>query len=326
MSAAHAAVSVRQVEPATTGVTTGLAAHRLVRTWAMRGTLHCLPTTEVADYLGLMAAGASWRKPSWQRAFLPESAMAELAELVSRALEGRSLTRQGLAAEIEHRASDPKLVESVQQGWGAVLKPLAFQGLLCNGDLAESVTFVRPVDVVPGWDGITEETEAAAAVIPRFLSAYGPATPDDFDAWLSRGSSGKRRVRGWFDSLDTLVQVDVDGTACYVNAEDVEELLGSHEEARPVLLGGFDPLVLGIGTANPVLVAPERRSDVSRPGGWISPVVVRDGRVVGVWDLVEDEARVRLFAGESVSVTDLEHEAQRWSRAAGRPVRLTVTG
>ena len=41
--------------------------------------------------------------------------------------------------------------------------------------------------------------------------------------------------------------------------------------------------MLGAGTNATYLVPTGHRADVSRPGGWISPVVLRGGRVVGTW-------------------------------------------
>ena len=47
-------------------VARALADGRLVKTWAMRGTLHLLTPEEGGAFLSLMAAGRSWERPSWQ--------------------------------------------------------------------------------------------------------------------------------------------------------------------------------------------------------------------------------------------------------------------
>lgn len=55
-SAAELAVAVRQEKPSAAGVREALEARSLVRTWAMRGTLHLLPAGGAGAYLSLLAA------------------------------------------------------------------------------------------------------------------------------------------------------------------------------------------------------------------------------------------------------------------------------
>lgn len=63
-SSAELAVATRQVTPRPGDVGRALSERRLVKTWAMRGTLHLLASDEAAAYLSLMAAGRSWERPS----------------------------------------------------------------------------------------------------------------------------------------------------------------------------------------------------------------------------------------------------------------------
>ena len=52
--------------------------------------------------------------------------------------------------------------------------------------------------------------------------------------------------------------------------------------------------MLGPGTKAEEIIAPARRAEVSRTAGWISPVVVAQGRVVGTWDVDGRKVQVRL--------------------------------
>src|SRR5947208_441384 len=60
LSAAEQSVAVRTPDPSPGALAAGLAAGELVRTWAMRGTLHVLPVQGAVDVLALLAAGRSW--------------------------------------------------------------------------------------------------------------------------------------------------------------------------------------------------------------------------------------------------------------------------
>ena len=141
--------------------------------------------------------------------------------------------------------------------------------------------------------------EAAPAVIKRYLSAYGPATPETFDAWLSRNSNKKSTLRGWFASLgEQLVEVRVEGETRYLLAEHEHELAATRPSYATHLLGAFDQFVLGPGTKDTHMLANEHRSLVSKAAGWIAPVLTRGGRITGVWEMDDGNLVVTPFPSE----------------------------
>ncbi|MGW1378217.1 winged helix DNA-binding domain-containing protein [Streptomyces sp. NPDC002446] len=330
-SAAELALAVRQKSPRADAMPQALAARSLLRTWAMRGTLHLLPAGSAAAYLALLGAARTWEKPSWTRAFgVSARQMAALGEAVDEILDGRLLTRQELTGEVLIRAGLDWLGEQLASGWSTVLKPLAWTGRLCQGPpRGQNVTFTSPRSWVPGWGGLPDPEAAAPTVISAYLRAHGPATPAAFDAWLLRGATPKAVLRGWFEALgDRLTEVTVDGAGgAFVLSEDAGALARTKPSREVRLLPGFDQYVLGPGTADTRLIAPGRRKAVSRTGGWISPVVVHEGRVAGVWELTEDAVAVTLFAehGE-VPRAGLEAEAAHLARCTGRERGLVVRG
>jgi hypothetical protein len=299
-ASAALAIGVRQADPVPGAVDRALADGELMRTWAMRGTLHLLPPDEAGAYLALIAAGRSWEKGSWVRTFgVAPDEMVELTATVADVLDDRVLTREELVAELSGRLGRPDLEAELRSGWGAVLKPVAWQGVLCHGPVSGNrVTFARPDRLLPGWAGVPEPEDAARAVVPAYLRAYGPATVERFDAWLTRGTSRKPMLRSWFAALgDELVTVDVEGTTAHLLAEDVDDLAATDPSAAVHLLPAFDQYVLGPGTSATEILDPDRRSSVSRAGGWIAPVVVDGGRVAGVWDRDGTDVEVQLFDG-----------------------------
>jgi hypothetical protein len=311
-SAAALAVAVRQQQPDPDGTATGLERRDLVRTWAMRGTLHLLPTGEAADYLTLLAGARTWTKGSWQKTFLTEAEMQRLADAVRQALApGEPLTREQLIQSLP-----PKLKDHVSSGWSTVLKPLAWQGLLCQGPAQGTrSTFQRPDAWSPSWraPADTDEDAAADRVLRAYLAAHGPATAERFDQWLMRGAIPKAKLRRWFASLrDDVTTVDVDGTPAHVLAEHEDELHATKPSTAVRLLPGFDQWVLAPGTADPQVVPPGHRQDVSRAAGWIAPVVVAGGRVAGTWSADDGTPVVELFPdGGKVPATKLKAETSR---------------
>ncbi|MBC6463524.1 winged helix DNA-binding domain-containing protein [Actinomadura sp. HBU206391] len=315
-SAAGLAVAVRQVAPRDRDVGKALWDERtLLKTWAMRGTLHLLPGDEAGAYLALCATLRHWEKPSWQRAFGATPAELELiAAAAADALgDGSPRTREELTAEIVERTGSGRLAEVLGSGWGTLLKPLAWWGVLCHGpSRGNRVTFTAPAHHVLGWRGLPPAEEAAGTVIRAFLGAHGPATAEMFDAWLTRGTSRRKELRGWFATLgDELTVVEVEGVPMYVLTDHLAEMQAMEPSSAVRLLGGFDQYVLGAGTGASYVVPAEHRAKVSRQAGWISPVVVHGGRVAGVW--AAKDGAIEVTAWEDVPGGPLAAETERLS-------------
>lgn len=326
-SAAELAVALRQSTPDRNSVNRDVADLSLMKTWAMRGTLHLLRPSEAGAYLSLMASLGTWLKPSWQRASgVTPRQIDELTEKVVGILDGAVLTRDQLVTQIVADKRFKGMEEVLRSGWGSVLKPLAWRGVLCHGpNQGNKITFVLPASQFANWEKMPEPDEAAPVVIEAYLGAYGPATPEVFGRWLSLIGMSKPKLRRWFGDMgDKLTEVDVEGRHALMLTEHVEELadIAAYEGAR--LLGGFDQYILGPGTKDDMLLPAEHRAAVSRASGWISPIVVVDGRVVGVWDILDQEMVVSPFPDIGrLPLKEVEKEAAHVARASGLS-RLSV--
>jgi hypothetical protein len=297
-SNAELAVAVRTPAPKKDAVQRAVTSKKLMRTWAMRGTLHTLSVTDAPAYLALLASARTWEKGAWQRSFLNSAQMAKLGEVVQAELTGAVLSRDELVAAVERRTGDPAISAAVQSGWSAVLKPLAWQGYLCNGDCDDAgrISFTNPATYLPDWPGLPDPDTAARTAIPAYLTAYGPAEPDAFNRWLARGALRKADVRGWFADLgDALTEVNVEGEQLWIRTADADSLASAEPTDMIRLLPGFDQYVMGVGTDDTHIIPAQHRNDVSKTSGWIAPVVVHAGRVVGVWDSDDASASVTLF-------------------------------
>lgn len=155
LAAAALAVRVRQQGWPADSVARALEERRLMRTWAMRGTLHLLTPEEAGAYLSLVGAARSWEKGSWQRAFgvAPEE-MVALVEAIGQVLDGQVLSRDELVAGVGEVLGRPELEAQLRSSWGTVLKPVAWQGGLCHASShGNRVTFARPDQWLPDWAG-----------------------------------------------------------------------------------------------------------------------------------------------------------------------------
>jgi len=327
-SSAEMAVRVRRQDSKAGEVTSALARGELIKTWAMRGTLHLLRPEDAGNYLSLLAAGRSWEAPSWQKWFGVGPREIEALRVAAReALDGRALTREELAAEVTKTRGLEHIGRELASSWGTLLKPLAFQGDLALGpSQGNRVTFVRPDQASARWAGVPEPDDAAPAAILAYLSAYGPATVEGFSNFISRGRVSKRSLRTWFAALgDGVTEVEVDGALSYVRTEDIDELAAAKPTTAVRLLPGFDQWVLGPGTDDPRIVAPARRAAVSRQAGWISPVVVRGGVVSGTWERDGSTLRISWFAEVGKPPKQaLTAETARFAKLVGRDLAIEI--
>jgi hypothetical protein len=327
-SSAELAIRVRRQASRRGEVARALSEGRLIKTWAMRGTLHLLTPEDGGAVLSLMASGRSWELPSWERYFgMTTKHWDAFRPAVREALDGKVLTREELIAAVVAQRGLSHIGDALRSGWGTLLKPLAWQGDLVFGpNRGTRVTFVLPTAASARWAGVLEPDEAAPIVIVGYLGAYGPATIDNFRNWLSRGRVSARQIRTWFGALGKrIAEIEVEGERRYVLAKDLDELRSSKPTTAVRLLPGFDQYVLGPGTEDGHIIPAKRRTTVSKTAGWIAPIVVAGGSVRGTWEVNGDRLRVAWFKESSPPPrARLIAEIQRLSAILERDLRPEI--
>src|SRR5262245_51079208 len=192
-SSAELAIRVRRTNSRSGEVESALRAGHLVKTWAMRGTLHLLTPEEAGAFLSLISSGRSWERASWQRYFGVTPKQVEALRVAAGAvLADGPLSREELVAALTARRGLKHVGEALRSGWGTLLKPLAWQGALCFGpSRGNRVTFTLPETASSRWRPLPEPDEAAPVAMTAYLRAYGPTTSDAFGNWLAGGYFGK---------------------------------------------------------------------------------------------------------------------------------------
>jgi hypothetical protein len=290
MSAAELQLAVRSWRPVT-DVRNALWKHRtLVKTWLMRGTLHLIPAKDLPIYTAAMSGHWMRTRPSWLKYFgLTEAELMKLIGTIGAALNGRPMTREEIIA-IAGKGQSARVREWLKSGWGGFLKPVARAGGLCFGpSRGQSVTFVRPQDWIGGWQTIDPEV-AIGEVARRYLRAFGPATKNDFVFWWGRWPGVANAA--WSAIAPELTAVSVEGSIAQILTSDLKRL-PTAPPGSVQLLPAFDPYLMGYASRDHLFDA-VHRSKVSRTAGWISPVVLVDGAVVGTWSYVVSGKTMRV--------------------------------
>jgi hypothetical protein len=297
----------------------------LVKTWAMRGTLHLLPANDLPTWTGALADHPRWRSAAWLRWMEMSADELDAAyAAIGDALGDEPMTRDELAEAVAPFDSG-KLRHWLRSGWGTVLKPVAFSGGLCFGpDRGRNVTFVRPDRWLATWEPVDAE-QARREVVRRYLAAFGPATHQDFARWWGIGRSMKELFATMADELAT---VDVEGRPSWMLRDDAVALARSAPTGVVRLLPNFDAYLMA-SYPREVFLAPARKDLVFRTAGWVSPVVLIDGRVEGVWGTEKRKATIdvtvssfrRFSTAERAAVAT---EVDRLGRFLDSPVTMTV--
>jgi hypothetical protein len=257
----------------------------LVKTWAMRGTLHLLPTGDLPLWHAALSTSRRYRKPGlWRRFGLTLEELDELTEAIGAALDGCVMTREELAQKVGRLTRSKKFAAKLMYGsWGTILKPAAMTGKLCFGpSIGQRVRFTRPSSWVAAATTTTDSQVATLAVTRRFLSTYGPVTHHDLARWW--GGCGVVTARQWIAALNEEVSaVDVNGEQAWMLASDAREAREPSPRRSVRLIPAFDQYVIGASGHAECLLPGDLRSRVYRPQGWISPVLLINGFMQGVW-------------------------------------------
>jgi Winged helix DNA-binding domain len=308
----------------------------LVKTWAMRGTLHLLPAHEWRTWVAALRT-REWRiTPAWERYHgITEAELDAVTDAIPEALAGEPLTREELADRVAAITGHAHLGEQLRSGWAAVFKPAANRGLLCQGPpRGTNITFTDPGRWLGDRAGAAAEPDpdpdaATATVLARFLDAHGPATREDVARWM--GEKPKWARLALAAHADDLVEVDVDGHRAWMTPAGAAAAAESDPAEGVFLLPGFDPYVLAPLSHRAHTIPEGRVDEVSRAAGWISPVLLVDGRIAGTWEPTTTDGRttVALTAFERLPKKTVaaarDHLAARYAATLGPDVDLEVS-
>jgi hypothetical protein len=279
-----------------------LASQRsLVKAWSMRGTLHLLTPEDLARVVMASGTRERWREAPWQKAFdITFDQVEAIIAAAGETLGAESMLRAELADAIAAHLSDPVLATKLRSGWGTFLGPVAQRGLLCFGPpTGRNVTFVRPsawlrrpisppeLAAAPPEDSgdiPLVPLEALAGLIRDFLSAFPASGRDATARWWGSVRAGlineARALLG-----DQVVDIEVAGTRQWALPSDVDALVDTKPFEGVRLLPGFDPWINELPRRTEAVMASVHHDRIYRVAGWVTPVVIVDGRVAGTWEL-----------------------------------------
>jgi len=267
----------------------------VVRTWAMRGTLHMVAAEDAGWLVGLLGPTflAAGRRRRLQLG-LDDRLCGRALEALPAVLADGPLSRAELVRAL---AAKGVKVGPDGQAPAHLVGYAALTGLVCRGpDLdGDEASYVLLEEWAgsgrggpggsrrggPPENGVLEGDDALAELARRYLAGHGPAGPEDLAAWSGLAIG---RARQAFDLVaGELAEVELDGRRLWAPKGARTPRAPARSQGPVVrLLGRFDDYLLGWRDRELVLDA-RFASRIQAGGGWIHPAVVVDGRVAGTW-------------------------------------------
>lgn len=248
----------------------------LVKASLMRQTLHLIPAHDFPLYI---AAQRSTRVKAvlavMARFKITREEAGEFSRLMLNVLDSGPAPHTAIAAAVRPKVS--KRVRAWMDKVSSVVRlPLA-EGRICySPGEGNQATFIRTENWLPVQKPV-DETEARVELLRRYLRAYGPATLKDFAYWCGISMAEAGAIR-------PLLEAElVDQNGLLLLRADLKTFeAGAGRVSSVHLLPHFDVYLLAHSRKDH-LVEERFYKRVFRSQWWISPVVLIDGRIAGVW-------------------------------------------
>jgi hypothetical protein len=269
-----------------------IAERDIVRTWALRGTLHFLAAADVRWMLALLSgrliAGSARRNRQLE---LDEPTLARSSDLLAQAVGGGA---QRSRAELFSILEQNGISTTGQRGYH-MLHRASLEGLLCQGLTQEKKPIFFALEELPGSAKTLERDEALAELAGRYFTSRGPATLPDF-VWWSGLSTLEARA-GLEAVRSKLGNETIDDQTYWFSPSEPkpkESLPGIH------LLPGFDEYLLAYKDRRASLDVPNYKR-LTPTNGMLPATIVSAGRVIGTWK--------RTFKRDTAVITPSPFEA-----------------
>ena len=296
-----------------------LAKRKVIRTWALRGTLHLVAAADVRWLLALAAPALLTRTAAaYREVHLDEVAFRKILPAIRQCLEGgRQLTRVELFAELAQRR-----IDTDGHRGGRIMYRAAQVGLICLGlPSGKQATYTLLDEWLP-QQATSSREDSLKLLAQRYFASHGPATLADF-IWWSGLAAGEARAALEM-AMQGLTEALHAGSKVWWSARTPLPPAPSGSTPLVHLLAGFDEYLLGY-TGRAPIVDKAQAGKVMTPNGLFRPALLIDGRVAGTWQAEIKRGALTLsvmpFAPSALSPRKLgaalQAQAQRYAAFNG---------
>ena len=270
---------------------------QLLRTHAMRGTVHLLP---LAQYRTILTASAGQLSGMYQRAFANLKNKPAIAKMVVELIISRGpLTHEAIASSLS--------IEIDERDLYRIINELCTDGVLIKASVDGSWrSAIYEYELLERWQpsipkGEVDPGQARVRLLSWFLSAYAPATLKDLSWWTGLSERQVKDILALIERPLMLVHFESLGSSGYIFEDEFQKL----EKWKPprttnvTLLPSFDPYVIAYIERDRYIAKANYAKIFRGVAGIIEPVMLIDGFIAGTWKYTvkKDRLVMQLFDG-----------------------------
>jgi hypothetical protein len=288
-------IGLRLAKATEAGIEQAIDDKKIVRTWAMRGTLHFVSPQDIQWMLGLLAPRIIANNARrYKELKLDGHTFMRCNDVIANAMQSNGpLDRPALVAILEKKG-----ISTAGQRTPYLLQRAALDRIICQGVMrSNNPTFFLLGDMLLKTKTLARD-EALAELASRYFKSRGPAAFKDFVWWSGLSVPDARAALD--AAAPGLASTTMDNTVYWqsrTRTEPPKETTALH------LLPGFDEYLLSYKDRSASMDVKQLRS-LTPANGMLPSTIVMNGRVVGMWkrtikkDMVVVDCRLFVQLGD----------------------------
>jgi Winged helix DNA-binding domain len=270
---------------------------QIIRTHVLRPTWHFVSCDDLHWMLELTAPRILKTLSSRHRELeLDENTIRKTNGIIEKTLAGRQLTRQEIMRELEKQS-----IRTNDARASHIMLNAELSGLVCNGSRREKQFTYALMEERVKRTKTYKKDEALAELAARYFSSHGPAALPDF-VWWSGLSVTDAKI-GLESVKSVLTSEKLDGKEYWFHGTAE---LSTPENETVFLLPAFDEFIISYKDRSAALDEIHFSRAISQ-NGMFKPVIVKNGKVIGLWQraVKKDKVIIKLcYFKSSLKLSD----------------------
>ncbi len=290
----------------------------IVRTWALRGTLHLISARDIRWILKLVAPRIIKRNMGhYKQLELDEKTFEKSYEIIINALKDGKKSRRELISSLEDNHISTKGLRAT-----FILQRTSLEGLICQGVQHRNNPNYILMDELQEYKKF-ERDESLKELAKRYFYSHGPATLQDFVWWS--GLLVKEATEGLNLVKSILNEVNFNGVTYW---QSPETAIDNNQKSTIVgILPSFDEFLLGYRDRSPS-INPSILNNMTSANGMFNPTIIINGHVEGIWKrkIKKDKIKINYInfrKMNSVEEQALKSQFNRYNKFIGSPVTVS---
>ncbi|MFZ0442673.1 MAG: winged helix DNA-binding domain-containing protein [Methanobacterium sp.] len=269
----------------------------IVRTWALRGTLHFVSASDIHWLLATISPRIiSKNTRRYQELKLDKKTLSHSNKILRNALNNdNQLTRSELLKILNQKG----ISTEGQRGY-YILQRASIEGFICQGVTQFNDPTFMSLEGFPE-DKIDNEA-ALAELAKRYFHSHGPGTLKDFIWWSGLFA---KDARAGLDAIKSKLKKEViDGVTYWMSSIMYNQL----DSPKINLLPGFDEYLLSYKDRSASIDTEQIKKMLTPTNGFFRPTIIINGRVKGTWKRIIKRGKVIIELNPFMPLNDDESE------------------